>query len=422
MSKPLKFTIGKLKRGKQTLYRIWIPEKFSANGKKTALYYKTKTAAENDQSALREKYVNGELSAGLLLGPGQVKDAQRAFEIIVESGIKLSLVDAVQIALEQRRAQLVGITVSELFEKYEKDASIGRNWSENHKKNWRFYASKFTGHFGERNIADVQAQELREWFGENYASATYFNSATAVISPAFSWAVKQEILKRSPFELIEKRKVVQADGVDVFTPEETRRLLSFCRPFLSAGPDHPMADDNGNVAAIYKLDCSDAVLPFSILLFAGIRPEELQKLTWDLIHLDKELISVPPSIAKTNQVRNVELHDNLRRYLESVPVEQREGKIIPQNWKRKAAIVRKAANLQNRPDAPRHSFASYSLAVDPNIDRLRENMGHTKNSDVLFKHYRTAVRKTDALEFWSIDPEDPYGKKEKPAKGKSKAG
>ena len=67
MSKPLKFTIGKLKRGKQTLYRIWIPEKFSANGKKTALYYKTKTAAENDQSALREKYVNGELSAGLLL-------------------------------------------------------------------------------------------------------------------------------------------------------------------------------------------------------------------------------------------------------------------------------------------------------------------------------------------------------------------
>lgn len=147
MSKPLKFTIGKLKRGKQTLYRIWIPSKFSANGKKTALYYKTKMAAEDDQSALREKYTNGELSAGLLLGPGQVKDAQRAFEIIVESGVEMTLVDAVHMALEQRRAQLVGITVTELMEKYEEDASTGRAWSDNHKKNWKFYSTKFSSSF-----------------------------------------------------------------------------------------------------------------------------------------------------------------------------------------------------------------------------------------------------------------------------------
>ena len=71
--------------------------------------------------------------------------------------------------------------------------------------------------------------------------------------------------------------------------------------------------------------------------------------------------------------------------------------------------VRKAAGLQNRHDAARHSFASYSLAIDPDVHKLKENLGHTKNSDVLFKHYRAAVTKQDAERYWKINPLAPIG-------------
>lgn len=443
MSKPLRFTIFKMQRGSKILYRIRIPARFAASGKKTDLYYKTRAEAEEEQALLREKFANGELTLGTILGPGQVKDAQQALELLAEhklntsllnaaraivslnpdqfkdafqaielikdNGSEISLVEAASLAIEQRKARMIGIPTKDLLTKYKEAVSEVRHWTAKHLANWRFYSTKFDSYFGEKNIADIQAPELREWFSKNFPSATYFNSALSVIAPAFTWAVKQEMLKRSPFDLIERRKVVKSDGVDIFTIEETRRLLCCCKSYKTANPSHPMAAEDGTVPALFKLDCRDTLLPFSLLLFSGIRPEELEKMTWDLIHLDKGIISVPPSIAKTNQVRNIELHGNLKAYLSTIPKVKRAGKLIPTNWKRKSAIVRKAAGLQNRPDAARHSFASYSLAVDPNIHKLKENLGHTKNSDVLFKHYRAAVTKQDAERYWKINPLAPMG-------------
>lgn len=64
MSKPLRFTIFKMQRGGKILYRIRIPARFAASGKKTDLYYKTRVEAEEEQALLREKFANGELTLG----------------------------------------------------------------------------------------------------------------------------------------------------------------------------------------------------------------------------------------------------------------------------------------------------------------------------------------------------------------------
>ncbi|MEG0427850.1 MAG: tyrosine-type recombinase/integrase, partial [Akkermansia sp.] len=155
---------------------------------------------------------------------------------------------------------------------------------------------------------------------------------------------------------------------------------------------------------IMRLDCSDAIVPFAFLLFAGIRPEELTKLEWSNVRLADRYIHVTPEAAKTNQVRHVVIMDNLAAFIKTIPAKKCTGKIVPSNWKRKSYLIRKMAGLQNRHDTARHSFASYFLALFPNVDKLRENMGHVRNSDMLFKHYRAAVSKQDAKTYFEIVP------------------
>nr|DAU76245.1 MAG TPA: Integrase [Caudoviricetes sp.] len=405
MGRSLKFAIHKTKRGKKTLYRIWLPARFSASGKITALYYETRDEAARDQMMLRDRFSQGELSDNNVLAPTQIREAKDAYGLLKDSGLGLSLLEAVRIGIEQQKARMAGLSVNELMTKYRDVVSADRGWSVKYEGNWRHYSSRFVEVFGNRNVADLEAHDIRVWLADSFKSATYFNSALGVLSPAFTWAVKQGIISRSPWSQIEKRKIVSSDSVDVFTVEEVKRLLASCRSYKDE-EGHPMAGEDGHVEAIYKLDCTDALLPFAVLLFAGIRPEEFQKLTWDHVLLDEGFINVPPSIAKTREVRHVTIKDNLRRFFEAVPESDRKGLLRPTNWVRKAKIVRKAAGLQNRSDAARHSFASYSLAIDPNIDRLREDMGHAKGSDMLFKHYRAAVSKQAAEEYWQIGLEE----------------
>lgn len=396
-----------LHRGKR-MWRIRIPARFSATGKVSDLYYHTKADAERDAVALREKYASGDLLRNDILSPAVVRDARDALAMLAAAGSTMSLTAAVKLALEHQAAIGRGLPVSELLERYAAEVSAARQWSAKHRSTWRNYSTRFAAAFGTRNIATITAPELREWYAATYGqSATYYNSALAVIAPAFSWAVKQELIDRNPFELIERRKVAAADGVDVFTPAEARRLLAACRDHTANTPVHPMWDGS-TVPAIYRLDCTDARLPFAILLFAGIRPEELTKLTWEDIRTEQngtEYIHVRPSVAKTRQVRLVRVRPTLAAFLATIPQSARTGALVPKNWKRKAAIVRKAAGLQNRHDTARHSFASYALAQDGSLDNLRADLGHTRGSDMLYKHYRAATTAETAAEYWSIRPE-----------------
>ena len=229
MSKPLRFTIFKMQRGGKILYRIRIPARFAASGKKTDLYYKTRAEAEEEQALLREKFANGELTLGTILGPGQVKDAQQALELLAEHKLntsllnaaraivslikdncsEISLVEAASLAIEQRKARMIGIPTKDLLIKYKEAVSEVRHWTAKHLANWRFYSTKFDSYFGEKNIADIQAPELREWFSKNFPSATYF--------------IKQPFLFRIK---------------SIFFPFRT--LLSFADSFLSIVPVSPI--------------------------------------------------------------------------------------------------------------------------------------------------------------------------------------
>lgn len=362
-------------------WRLRIPARFSSTGKEVALYYTTKQEAERDAVALRAKHSGGALLAADLLAPDAVRDARTALSKLAAAGSRMSLTEAVTLALDHAAMLDRSLSVSDMFERYAAEVSAARAWSTKYRATWRQYSTRFAATFGARVCSTITAQELREWHASTYPSAPSYNSALAVVAPAFAWAVKQELMDRSPFLLIERRKVQQRDAVDVFTIPECRRLL--------------------DAAAAHSPEMLRA---FAILLFAGIRPNELPKLTWADIHAEPNglYIHVRPSVAKTRSVRLVKVREPLLTNLTAALRNHPSGRLTPINWRRWSGEVRKAAGLQFRPDAPRHSFASYLLASGATVQEVQADLGHAKGSDMLFKHYRAAVTPEQAAAFWAL--------------------
>jgi hypothetical protein len=66
--------------------------------------------------------------------------------------------------------------------------------------------------------------------------------------------------------------------------------------------------------------------------------------------------------------------------------------------------VHKKAAVKLKQNALRHSYASYHLAANKDIDALVIALGHRGNPNVLWEHYHRAVKASAAKEYWQIMP------------------
>ena len=146
------------------------------------------------------------------------------------------------------------------------------------------------------------------------------------------------------------------------------------------------------------------ILPRAALLFfAGLRPDrEAATITWDEILFDENVVHVSASRAKDRQNRYIPMTANLRSWLEQ-GMDESEGTLPVANWDKRWYKMKKDLNLTGEEwphDATRHSFASYHLALFGE-EKTKDALGHG-NYDMLFQHYRTLVRKTEAERYFSI--------------------
>jgi integrase len=241
--------------------------------------------------------------------------------------------------------------------------------------NFRTVSRMFNEKFGSLMVADVTPKMLNSWL-ESFGRPAYAAGLVRSIRPAFSWAVRQGVIPDSPFSKLEPIRVPARQGIDVFTPGEAQRLMQ-------TAPD----------------DCKAA---YAMLLFAGIRPVELTRLTWGAVR--DGFNHLTPDVTKTAQVRNVEVEPNLAAWLASCGKHKTTDRVCPTNWDRKNRKTRAAAGLVNRQDTARHSYATYHLAKYHNRTALEENMGHSQGSAMLMRHYRAAATPAQAEEYWAILP------------------
>ena len=68
------------------------------------------------------------------------------------------------------------------------------------------------------------------------------------------------------------------------------------------------------------------IIDFAI--HSAMRRGELLRITWDMVHLDRKFITLPPEITKTNKVRNVPLQPHAIEILRKLP-RSLDGRVFP---------------------------------------------------------------------------------------------
>jgi integrase len=142
--------------------------------------------------------------------------------------------------------------------------------------------------------------------------------------------------------------------------------------------------------------------------FAGLRPEEINKLQWEDLDFHEGTIRVNASAAKTRKKRFAEISDNLAAWLK--PYAGQTGPIAPPNLQKLRRATMKAAKIAKwPPDVLRHSFASAHYAFHRDPARTAVIMGH-RDQNMLLTHYRDLMKPSDAATYWTIRPDVAEGK------------
>ena len=161
------------------------------------------------------------------------------------------------------------------------------------------------------------------------------------------------------------------------------------------------------------------LLPFRVIgFFCGVRPDgELPRLDWSDIDLTDKVLKLRAEITKKRRLRFVGLSDNALAWLEAYKLRSGnvEGSVVPltpdelrdhhcENWLRVVGTTKDGKpKLRWIQQGMRHSFCSYWLALNEDIDRLVIQSGH-ESKEVMWRNYYRATTKAKAKEFWSIKP------------------
>lgn len=142
-----------------------------------------------------------------------------------------------------------------------------------------------------------------------------------------------------------------------------------------------------------------------LMLWAGIRPSEAQRVQWEDIDWEEEVILLPARHSKTGGARCVTLQPVLKRWLVKVCGGRRNtGSICPKSWNYRWQKLRSEAGMEVwQQDVLRHTFASYHLKHFKNLVQLQIEMGHS-TPDLLRTRYLNMrdITKEHARLFWSL--------------------
>ena len=141
-----------------------------------------------------------------------------------------------------------------------------------------------------------------------------------------------------------------------------------------------------------------------MMLYAGIRPHEVARLTWAQVDLRERAIYILPQHSKTGGARRVTIHKPLLRILRTHRRANGE-KICPPDWLHHWRELRKAAgwNAPAHPwpqDALRHTFASYHLSHFRSYAELQVEIGH-RDATLLRTRYVDQRPVVNAEAFWN---------------------
>ena len=212
---------------------------------------------------------------------------------------------------------------------------------------------RITPEFGKRNFSELSVTECEEWLNAAFHTDSQFNKARTMLHGLFEFARRREWCDKNPIKRIERRKVVEKE-IQPLKLAETKRLIK------NAQRESP----------VYAVVAA-------LLVYTGIRPREVRRLTWRDIDTEEKTITVRSQCSKTGGVRQVEIPPVLNRLL-IVNKSENTSHICPTDWQRRWRKIRDNSGFRGCwiQDVLRHTYASFHAKRYADLPRLQINMGH----------------------------------------------
>jgi integrase len=355
----------------------YVLEGFRVNGKRKRLFFRTKQEAELALARLKLIQRREGDQASELGAEGRI-EAVRCNERLTKFGKTITDATDFFIAhLEQEERARATLSVDNLAAlRLESLARIGR--SDRHIKDIRIHLGRFAQTFGSRPAGSITAEEIESWLETLSVGPLTCNNYLDRVSTMFAFGVKRGLLTDNPLERIE-RKTLKPSPTQVIAPTDLQRLLD-------GAP-------------------TELVPVLSISFFAGLRTAEIQRLSWDDVHLDRRFIEIAAAKAKSAKRRLVPIEPNLLEWLRPF-AGIRSGPICRESERTLHNMIGRLYDdlgIKRLQNAGRHSFASYWLAQHTDSAALASRLGHP-NSNLVFSTYRELVTPEVAEAYWSIRP------------------
>jgi len=351
-----------------------LPPLLSSTEKRERRYFDTKRAAEIFCAQQRIRLENYG-TASRMLPPGKIEEASAAFEKLDGTGI--SLLEAVGQVLKWKQSRESSVTFKSMFESFI-DAKKGKR-SAPYLTALRCTLPRFAA-LHEKLACEITAFEIENQL--TGMTPSVHNAFLRYLRAVFNFGIRRGWCDENPIKRIEMHSL-----------KMRKEILT-----------------NAQVTALLNAVCDNdfELLPYHALcIFAGIRPKEVERLSWSNLNMEEHFIEVPDEKSKTAVRRIVEMESLLVRWLNYYVRRggRTSGDVTPSsNLRKRLRAVRKTAGFELWPqDAPRRTFASCWLAVHSDVNRLNNLMGHT-SPEMLWRHYHKAVTQKHARGFWQIEP------------------
>jgi integrase len=364
-----KITIQKWKIRGQTQ---WAVHRVEA-GKRKRTFFDSKRAAESEAMLLRSQ----QAAAGEVWLALPVAERQRLIQIYHEAQqLEVDLADL--LSDWKRSPRLTGTSpvlenvIGELAA-----AKVASGRSIRYAESLSLLLRQFAKGRERAPIAGLGVREV-----ETFLNSKNLNSRQTLrarLSTLFRFAVRRGYRADNPCDRLESVRVGKSAPV-VLTVDQTKA----CLDFLDAKK-------------------SGALAWFVLTTFAGLRPEEAEKTSWDQINFEEGWIRVEAQTTKVRQRRVVYPNSSAMAWLQHARSQNADLPLGRQPRRRAIRVLRKLLGFTVWPkDVTRRTAASYWLAETGNATLVSTALGHSEA--VLRKNYMALVTKAQALEFWRLVP------------------
>lgn len=364
----------------------WVVDWKAPGGKRTRRFFQTKGAAEEFRSSIQTHGTRvGDFWRALT-----TKERDALVSLITVAREKgHSLVDAVQAISDGRFTsatmdgpKLPAVIVECLT------AKRAANRRDGYVKDLGLVLGAFVRGREAVSIWDVTASDIEQWIAAKYTNMHSRATILNRVNTLFSFAVRRGYRPDNPCDRIE-RVTIEHVSPKILTPDEAVKLMVAIRAEFPRG-----------------------LAWFSLGLFAGIRPEECDKLSWDAIDLVRGIVQIDAATAKVRQRRIVHLLPAAVAWLQLAKESGADLPLPNVSRRRMQRDVRGTMGWDAWPqDILRHTAASYWLASIQDAGKVAHELGNS--AGILLRHYRELVSREDAARFWELRPSGEHPTRER---------